>query len=122
MPLTIVLKDRNDADVTFTEARHDGNSIEFISRGSNLQDTKRLVLTLRPNGATNRVLGKLSIPTVGTIPATGMAGVLFTEVGSFDLSSVKVASQEAADDFIAMFGSLASSGTVESLFTHGAWQ
>lgn len=121
MPKTITLKDAAGADVVFTEFAHQGNEIIFRSPGSSLLDTKQLSLTLRPNGATNRVLAKLSVPSVGVIPASGVQGILWTEVGSFDLSSVKAATTEAAEDFIAMFGSLATSDTVKTLYSHGGY-
>lgn len=121
MPLTITLKNKANADVVFTEYAHQGNEILLRSPGTSLLDTKQLSIVLRPNGATNRVMAKLSVPTVGVIPTSGVQSILWTEVGSFDLSSVKAATTEAADDFIAMFGSLANSNTVKRLYSHGGY-
>lgn len=122
MPLSITLRDKDGVDVVFTEASHKQDTISFTAQGESLLDTKRLDISLRPNGATNRLVAKLSVPSVGQNPSTGIPGVQWTEVGSFDLTAVKVASADAANDFIAMFASLAASNTVKQLYTHAAWQ
>lgn len=117
---TITLKDSLDADVVFTENGRVGNSRLFVHAGASLLDTARITIGLVEKGATNRVIAKLSVPSVGIIPSTGVSGVLWTEVGSMDLSSVRAASSEAADNFIAMFASLAGAAIIESLYTTGA--
>lgn len=115
----ITLKDKDDADVVYVEVSHVGNTRTYIHKGASLMDSARLTLTVKENGKTNRIVGKLSVPTVGTNPSSVVPSVLWTEVGSFDLSSVLVADASAAEDFIAQFGSLASSETVKSLYTTG---
>lgn len=116
---TITLKDKDDVDVVFTLGSRNGNQEVFYSAGSSLLDTKRLTLNLKENAATNRIIAKLSVPTVGTIPSTGIPGVLWTEIGSFDLSAVRSASNDAANNFVAMFASLAGCNYVKSLYTTG---
>lgn len=120
MPVTqIVLKDAANADVRFDISRRNGNTAEFVHLGDSLLDRSRLQLALKENGRTNRILGKLSVPSVDVNPGTGKPEVQYTEVGSFDLSSVLIASPAAANEFIAMFKSLVSSQVVAGMFTDG---
>lgn len=121
MPLSIVLKNASNTDVTFVESQHDGDSITFVAAGTSLLDRKILQIRLRNNGATNRVVAKLSLPTVKVNPTSGIPGVAYTEVGSMDLSAVKAASSEDAADFMALFASLAASDTVKDLYCEGVW-
>lgn len=118
--MSITLKDKDGSDVVFTEVGRVNNSRLFQSAGTSLLDTKRITIGLVEKGATNRIIAKLSVPSVGVIPSTGVSGVLWTEVGSFDLSSVRAADSNAALNFIAMFASLAADNTVKSLYTTGA--
>lgn len=120
MPSNIVLKNAAAANVTFAHRNTAGGTNVFVSAGTNLLDSKKLELTLKEGGQTNRVVGKLSVPSTGINPETGLVSVQWTEVGSFDLSSVKVASTLAQDDFLAMFASLADHAAVKSLFKTGA--
>lgn len=116
---TITLKDKDNADVVFTLGSRNGSIEQYYHNGSSLLDTARLTLNLKENAAVNRIIAKLSVPTVGTIPSTGVPGVLWTEIGSFDLGAVRAASNDAGLNFIAMFASLASSDKVKSLYTTG---
>lgn len=115
----ITLKDKDNADVVYTEISHVGNTRTYLHKGASLMDSAKLTLSVKENGKTNRIVGKLSVPTVGTNPSSATPSVLWTEIGSFDLASVLVASAAAAEDFIAQFGSLAGSDTVKSLYTNG---
>lgn len=117
--MSITLKDKDGVDVVFNEVSRNGNSRTYICPGSTLLDTKRIILNLNEKGATNRVTGKLSVPSVGVNPSTGVSGVLWTEVGSFDLSSVLAADSNAALNFIAMFSAFVASDTVKNLYTTG---
>lgn len=120
MPSNITLKNRNNVDVVFVPRETSGNNLTYISAGASLLGRLKLDLALRENGNTNRIVGKLSIPTVGVNPQTGVAGVLWTEVGSCDLTAVKAASSDAADDFVAMWASLAASPALAALYKTGA--
>lgn len=117
--MSIILKDAANADVVYVESRRYGNSVDFIHMGANLLERSRIVLTLNENGKTNRVLGKLSIPTVQD-DSNGVPTVVYTEVGSFDLSSVLVADAAVAEDFMAQFGSLIANQAVKLMYTTGA--
>lgn len=116
---TITLKNFAGTNVVYTLISYVGNTATYAKQGASLLDSSRLLLQLKENGATNRIVGKLSIPTVGVIPATGQSGVLWKEVGSLDLSSVLGASSDAAKDFAAQFASLAGSDAVKNLYTLG---
>lgn len=122
MPATITLKGAAGVDQIYTFASRSGNVETYYKAGATLNDMARLQLNLKENAATNRITAKLSIPTTGTIPSTGLAGVLWTEVGSIDLTAVRAAKSEAAADFIAQFASLAGSNAVKLLYTTGVSQ
>lgn len=115
---TITLKTVGNVDVVYVLASQVGNTKTFISAGSSLLAQKRLVLQLKEGPKTNRVVGKLSIPTVG-MNADGIPVVSWTEVGSFDLGAVLAASSTAANDFMAQFVSLAGSDVVKTMYTTG---
>lgn len=119
MASNITLKDKALVNHVFVPRSAANNTVVYVAPGSTLLDAKKLELTLKDNGPTNRVIGKLSLPTVGVAPGTGVSGVQWTEVGSFDLSSVKVATSAAAEDFVAMFASLLASDAVKSMFVSG---
>lgn len=122
MPATITLKNAAAVDQIYTFASRVGNVETYYKSGATLNDMARLQLNLKENAATNRITAKLSIPTTGTIPSTGLAGVLWTEVGSIDLTAVRAATSAAASDFIAQFASLAGSNAVKLLYTTGVSQ
>lgn len=119
MALAITLKNAAGANVVYTESGHDKDTVTFLKAGASLLDSSKLALTLRRGGNTNRVVAKLSIPSVGVVPSTGVPGVKWTEVGSFDLSAVLAADTEAATDFMAQFASLAGSDVVKRMYTTG---
>lgn len=122
MPLaTIVLKNAANVDQTFSLSGVTANSVSYIQAGSNLLATRRLDIVIKNGKATNRIVGKLSIPSVGVSPSTGLSGVLWTEVGSFDLSSVLAADAVAAADFAAMFGSLVNHTASKTPYTTGVF-
>lgn len=122
MPATITLKNAAAVDQIYTFASRVGNVETYYKAGVTLNDMARLQLNLKENAATNRITAKLSIPTTGTIPSTGLAGVLWTEVGSIDLSAVRAATSAAAADFMAQFASLAGSNALKLLYTTGVSQ
>lgn len=116
---TITLKNFAGANVVYTLVSFVGNTATYAKQGTSLLDSSRLTLQIKENGSTNRIVGKLSIPTVGVVPATGQTGVLWKEVGSFDLSSVLGASNDAAKDFAAQFASFTGNDAVKNLYTLG---
>jgi hypothetical protein len=122
MPLaTIVLKNAANVDQTFSLAGVTANTVTYIKAGASLLETQRLEINLKNGKATNRVVGKLSVPSVGTNPSTGISGVQWTEVGSYDLTSVLAASATAAADFAALFGSLANHTATKTPYTTGVF-
>lgn len=122
MPATITLKNAANVDQIYVFASRVGNVETYYKSGATINDMARLQLNLKENAATNRVTAKLSIPTTGIIPSTGLSGVLWTEVGSIDLSAVRAATSVAANDFIAQFASLAGHNAVKLLYTTGVSQ
>ena len=119
MASNIILKNKANVDVVFVPRNTAGNVVTYVAPGATLLGAMRLDLNLKEGGLTNRVVGKLSVPTVGVNPTTGVNGVQWTEVGSFDLSSVKSATTVAAEDFFAMWKSLAGHAAVEAMFRDG---
>lgn len=117
--MSITLKDRNAVDKVFTKVAQTGNTVEFTCAGTNLQNSMSLALTLKKNSKTNRIVGRLTVPTTHVPSATGLEEVAYTEVGSFDLSAVRFASAAAAEDFVALFSSLLASASVESMYLSG---
>lgn len=121
MATTIVLKDAAGADVTYTKVSQIGAKSTFVATGTNLQDRAKLELSVIERANTNRIVGKLSIPTVQDNTSSGGDRVVaWTEVGSFDLSSVLKANTAAAEDFIAQFRSLVATNAVKDAYTLGA--
>lgn len=118
MPL--VLKDRLNADVTYTLADRRSNAAIFINQGSSLLSRSRVTLQLVERQNTNRVIAKLEIPTIldSTTPGVGDS-VGYTEIGSIDLSSVLAADTLDAQNFMAQFASLVSSATVKAMYVNG---
>lgn len=122
MPLaTIVLKNAANVDQTYTLAGVSGNVATYYKAGSTLLAKSVLTLTLVNNKGTNRVIPKLSIPTVGTNPSTGLPSVQYTEIGSSDLTSVLAASAADALDFHAQFASLLGHAAVKTPYTTGTF-
>lgn len=120
MPLaTIVLKNAAAADVTFNLVGVSGNTVTYVKNGSTLLDTAKLTIQIAPGKGANRIYGKLSVPSVGVNPGTGLSEVQWTEVGSNDLSSVLKASTTAAADFAAMWGSFQSHSAMQTPFKTG---
>lgn len=119
MPNTIVLKDKDAANVTFQLVGTSGETAIFRAQGSTLMGAPEVTLRIQRKQNVNRVYAKLSIPTVCTDASCGKPVVSYTEVGSLDLSSVLAASEAARDNFIAMFASLAANQAVQAMFTDG---
>lgn len=119
---TIVLKDKANADVTFTLTGVAGNSVIFDNRTSSLLGRKRLTLTVNENKNTNRIAVKLSIPSVcDDKSASGCTteSVKYTQVASADITVVRFSSLADREDLAAMFGSLITSAAVEDMVTEG---
>lgn len=119
MPKTIVLKDKDAADVTFSLVGAVGEIATFRAEGSTLLGAPEITLRIQRKQNVNRVYAKLSVPTVCNDDPCGKQVVSYTEVGSLDLSSVLMASQDARDNFIALFASLAATDAVAAMFTDG---
>lgn len=120
MPVnTITLKNAADADVTFTLRSVDqrGRGI-YIAPGASMAENMRLELEATDRGNTVRVVGKLSVPTAPSCDS-GCTSPGWTEIGSFDMASVKVASSAAQADFLAMFRSFVGDSAVTSAYTTG---
>lgn len=120
MPLaTIVLKNAAAVDQTFTLVGVNGDTVTYVKTGSSLLDTARLTIQIKSGKGANRVYGKLSVPSVGVNPSTGLPEVQWTEVGSNDLSSVLKASATAAADFAAMWGSFQNHTAMQTPYKTG---
>lgn len=119
MPQTITLKNAAGADVVFNLRSVDARGKQtLISAGATLLEAKKLELSVVEHANTFRIIGKLSVPSASSC-AGGCTTPAYTEVGSFDLSSVKVASESAQADFLALFSSFVGSDEVESSYTTG---
>lgn len=117
---TITLKDHTDGDVTYHRIFSDANSMRYVTRGASLLGNSQLDLRIDRRANVNRVYAKLSLPTVCVdAQSCGKTVVQYTEVGSLDLSSVLMADEDARNNFIAQFASLASKEEVAAMFTDG---
>lgn len=114
--MTITLKNKNNVDVVYAKIGVVNNVHTFVSQGTSLLDQRVLTLSVRKSGKTNRVVGKLSIPSVVTPASTGVPEVAYTEVGSFDLTAFKAASPAAAEEFLAQFVSLAANIAISDAY------
>lgn len=118
--MTIVLKDKANANVTFTRTGISGNSVIYDNRGASLLNRKRLTLTVNENKNTNRIAVKLSLPSVcndGTDCAT--ESIKYTQVASADVTVVRFASTVDREDLGALFGSLITNIAVQDMITDG---
>ena len=118
---TIVLKDKANADVTFTLTGVAGNSVIFDNRTSSLLGRKRLTLTVNENKNTNRVAVKLSIPSVCDDSVSGCTteSVKYTQVASADITVVRFSSLADREDLAALFGSLITNAAIEDMVVEG---
>jgi len=114
---TIVLKDRNSADVPFTLTSVSGNGMVFDNRTGALLNRKRLTLSLNESQKTNRVRAKLSVPSVATVD--GIPVITYTQVASCDISVVTFASEDDRADLQAMFSSLTATPAVKNMVERG---
>lgn len=120
MPLaTIVLKNAAAVDQTFNLVGVNGDTVHYVKSGTSLLDAARLSIQIKSGKGANRIYGKLSVPSVGVSPTTGLPEIQWTEVGSNDLSSVLKASTAAASDFAAMWGSFQNHTAVQTPFKTG---
>lgn len=118
---TIVLKDKANADVTFTLTGVAGSSVIFDNRTSSLLGRKRLTLTVNENKNTNRIAVKLSIPSVceGETSGCTAESIKYTQVASADITVVRFSSLADREDLAALFGSLITNAAVEDMVTEG---
>lgn len=119
---TIVLKDKANADVTFTLTGVAGNSVIFDNRTSSLLGRKRITLTVNENKNTNRVAVKLSLPSVCAGDETSdcpTESIKYTQVASADITVVRFSSLVDREDLASLFGSLITSAAVEDMVTEG---
>lgn len=115
---TITLKDKDNNNVVFQLRGVTGDKASYVSPGATLAEVRRLDLTIKEHAQTFRVIGKLSVPTV--VPCeSSCTSTSWTEIGSFDLASVKSASSDAQEDFLAMFASFVASDEVSASYTTG---
>lgn len=118
--MAITLKDAANADVVYTARQLSGNVAKFTAPSGSLMGKPALELQLNEKANTNRIVGKLSIPTVMDCPdQCKVPTVSYTEVGSFDLAAVKFASAVDAENFYAQFKSLVASDAVRNMFLFG---
>lgn len=113
--MTIVLKDRADADVVFNHVSTNNLTLVYKAKGTNLMDEKVLTLQLAPNANTNRIRVKLSVPTLCAAEVGCKPTINYTQVASGDITVVKFSSDEDRADLSAMVGSLFSSTAVVDL-------
>lgn len=117
---TIVLKDKANADVTFSLTGVAGNSVIFDNRSSSLLGRKRLTLTVNENKNTNRIAVKLSLPSVCAGDTECAAeSIKYTQVASADITVVRFSSLADREDLAALFGSLITNAAVEDMVTEG---
>lgn len=119
--MSITLKDRLNANVVYNLVDRRGGTATFAATADSLLARPRLVLTLTEKESTNRVIGKLSIPSMLDCTDTcAKPSISFTEVGSFDLSAVTFATADAANDFHSQFATLVASDAVKNMFLSAA--
>lgn len=119
MPQTITLKDNNNVDVVYTKQGVSNGVHTYVSAGANLLDQSVVTLSIVRRGNTNAVVGKLSIPHVVTDQVTSLPKIALTEVGSFDMRSVKAAPVAVSENFSAQYSSLVSNQVIEDAFVKG---
>lgn len=115
---TITLKDKAGANVVFALRSITGDKASYVSAGSSMLENRRLDLQVKENKDTVRVVGKLSVPTVDAAGEC-CTPTQFTEVGSFDLSSVKSADTASQENFLALFSSFVGGVEVAAAYTTG---
>lgn len=114
---TITLKDKDNNNVVFNLRSITGDRASYVSAQGSIAENMRLDLQVKEHRDTVRVIGKLSVPTVGQVD--GSTTVLFTEVGSFDLSSVKKADLASQENFLALMSSFTAGTEVAAAYTTG---
>lgn len=118
--MAITLLNADATSVVYAARQISGNAARFTGPSVSLLGKPSIDLQLNEKANTNRVVGKLSIPTVkdaadpAKVPFVG-----YTEVGSFDLAAVKFASATDAENFYAQFVSLVQSEAVRNMFLSG---
>lgn len=119
--MSLTLKNNANEDVVFTIKNRNGNTAVFTNAGTaGLLGRATISLQLVERANTNRVIGKLSVPTVvDDVASSAVPVVAYTEVGSFDLSAVLAATAEDALDFTAMFKSLVSNQAIIDMYLSG---
>lgn len=115
---TITLKNKANNNVVFTLRSITGDKASYVSAGGSIAENMRLDLQVKEHRDTIRVVGKLSVPTV-TKDEGCCNPVAFTEVGSFDLSSVKIADSDSQENFLALMSSFVGGPEVAAAYTTG---
>lgn len=119
--MNIVLKDRNDIDVVFSQKGYTNNGLIFEAAGTNLLDRKRLTLQISEGASVNRVKFKLSAPSVcQSATDCSSTAVQYTLVASGDLSVVRFSSEEDRKDLAALVASLAACTELEDMIVDGS--
>lgn len=114
----ITLKNAADTDVVFHLRSIVADKAIYVAVGATIAENRRLEIQVKENGKTVRVVGKLSVPSASNCDG-GCSTEAFTEIGSFDLSSVKVAPTTAQDEFLALFGSFIANQVVSDAYKTG---
>lgn len=118
--MAITLKNTNDEDVVYSKRSVNGDSHLFAAQSNSLLARPTIQIAVKERQSTNRVSVKLSIPTLSTgATLDELPKVVYTEIGSIDLSAVKGASVEQATDFFDQFVSLVSGTAVRDAFING---
>ena len=118
--MSITLKNAANADVVYNLARKAGNTAYFVSAGASLLEKSRLTLQIVEKTDTNRVVGKLSVPSILECPDQCVTPkVAYTEIGSFDLTAVLASKPADLENFFAQFKSLISSAAVRAMYEDG---
>lgn len=117
---TIVLRDADSNDVTFTLFSASGDSLRFGHTPNDvLLGQEEVQLRIQRKQGVNRVYAKIILPHVCDAAPGCTPVVDFTEIGSLDLSSVLMADSATRKRFFALFASLASSPDVQAMVEDG---
>lgn len=120
MSTTLVLKDASGADITLAYIGSTNDGLVFERVSSTLVGRLRAVVTLTEGQKTNRVRGKLTAPSVTTLPDSGAIPVVqYTEIGSFDFSIFRGGATEGRSDLAAMLASLMTNPVVTNAIVDG---
>lgn len=119
--MAIVLKDRNDANVTFHGAGSSANTRVFLtaSSGGTLLGRNRLTLSITEGPNVNRVRFKIEAPHICEPEQACAASVTYTLVASGDVSVVKFSTEADRKDLAAFVSSLTGTSSWEEMVVNG---